>query len=88
MGFLDVAFLPFRASLPITFLNSCGGGESLGTTTYVKTVVGVRKGMLPVKHLRSNKSSFVSVEFHGDHIAVTMMMHIWPPSVFGILSDL
>ena len=31
----------------------------------------VGKGMLPVKYLCSNKASFMSVEFHGDHRTVT-----------------
>ena len=55
------------ASFSATFIKHCGKGECFRDTTCLKTVVGVSKGMLPVKYLRSNKASFVSVEFHGDH---------------------
>ena len=72
MGFQDIAFLPTRASFSTTFLKNCGRGESLGTTTCPKTVVGVSKGMLPVKYFCSNKAFFVSVIFHGDKIAKKM----------------
>ena len=41
-----------------------------GTTTCLKTVVGVRKGMIPVRYLCSMKPLFVSVEFTGDHKTV------------------
>ena len=50
-----------------TFLINCFNAENLMITTCLKTVVGVNKGMLPVIHFCSNKASFVSVEFHGDH---------------------
>ena len=40
MGFQDVVFLPFRASFFTTFLKNCGRGESLETSTCLKTVVG------------------------------------------------
>ena len=49
MGFQGVAFLPSRATFSTIFLKKCGIGENLGTTTYPKSVVGVSKGMLPVK---------------------------------------
>ena len=45
MGILDLAFLPSLASFSTTFLKYCGRGESLGTTTCLKTAVGVSKGM-------------------------------------------
>ena len=58
IGFQDVAFLPSRASFSTAFKKNCGRGESLGTTACPKTVVGVSKGMLPVRYLLSNKASF------------------------------
>ena len=56
-GFQDVAFLPFRASFSTTFFLTCRG-ESLGTTTCLKTVVGGEQGMLPETGFLSNKASF------------------------------
>ena len=56
--FQDVMFLPSCASSSTTFLNNCGEGECLVTTTCVKTVVGVSKGMLSVKYFCSNKAYF------------------------------
>ena len=58
MGFRDVAFLPSRASFSSTFLTNYDRGESLRTATSLKTVVGVSKGMLPVRYFRSDKASF------------------------------
>ena len=58
MSFNDVAFVPSRATFAATFLKNCGVGENLRTTTCIKTVVGVSKGVLPVKYFRSNKASF------------------------------
>ena len=58
MGFQDVTYLSSRASFSNTFLENCGRGESVGTTTYPKTVARVGKGMLPVRHFCSNKASF------------------------------
>ena len=66
-GFSGVAFLFFRNSFSTTFLKDCGKGEGLRTTTCTKTVVGVSKGILPVKRFCFNKAFFVSVQFHGDH---------------------
>ena len=86
-GFQDVEYLPSRASFFTTFLKNCGRGESLRTTTCLKAVVGVSKGMLPVKYVPI-KPLFVSVEFHRDHKTVTKVRCIWPPSVLGILPDL
>ena len=58
VGFKDVAIQPSGASFSTTFLNNCGRGEGLGTTTCPKTMVGVCKGMHHVIYLRSNKASF------------------------------
>ena len=58
MGFHDVAILPIQANFDTTFLKHCGRGESPVTTTCVKTVVVVSKGMLPVRYLFSSKASF------------------------------
>ena len=43
MSFQDVAFLPFRACFSTTFLEK-SRGESLGTTTCLKTVVDGEQG--------------------------------------------
>ena len=48
MGFLDCEILLSRASFSTTFLKNCGRGESLQTTTCLKAVVGMSKGMLTV----------------------------------------
>ena len=48
VGFQDVAFLPSLACFfPTTFLEYCGRGEFLGTTTCFKTVVGGKQGHAP-----------------------------------------
>ena len=44
--------------------------------------LGVSKGMLPVKCVRSNKAFFMLVEFHGDHKTVIKLRLFWPCSVF------
>ena len=59
MGYLDVAFLPFRACFPTIFLTNCGMGESLGTTTCPKTVVGGKQGHAPCKILSLQQSLFL-----------------------------
>ena len=56
------------------FLQICDKGGSLKNTTCLKTVVGVSKGMLPVKYFRSNKASFVSVNLYGDRNTVKKLM--------------
>ena len=47
MVFHDVAFLPSRACVLITFLESCGRGESLATIRCPKTVVVDKQGHAP-----------------------------------------
>ena len=59
MGYQDVAFLPSRASFSTTFLKNCGRGESLGTTTFLKTVVGGRQGHAPCEVLLLQQSLFL-----------------------------
>ena len=59
MGFQDVAFLPSRASFSTTFLKSYGRGESLVTTTCLKTVVGGKQGHAPCKILLLQQSLFL-----------------------------
>ena len=59
MVFQDVAFLSPRASFSTAFLKNCGSGKRFGTTTCLKTVVGVSKGMLLVRYICSNKISFL-----------------------------
>ena len=66
IGFQDVVFLSSRASYSTTFLKNCGRGESLGTTTCLKTVVtGSMPLPAPCKILLLQQSLFVSIEFHG-----------------------
>ena len=72
-------------SFSTTFLENC---ESCGTTACHKIVVGVSKGMPAINIFPPTKPLLVSVEFHGDHMAVAMMRRIWSPTVYGILLDL
>ena len=71
MGFQDVAFLLSRASFP-TFLENCGRGERLVTTTCLKSVVG-GKPLLCVGQISHS-------------LYVIKFSRIWPPSVLGIIS--
>ena len=48
MGFLDVAFLPTQASISTTSLNDRGRGDPRSRVTCLRTVVGVRHGMILV----------------------------------------
>ena len=73
MSFQDVVLLSSRASFHTTFLRQYDKCESLGTTTCIKTVVGVSKGMLPVKYFHLQQPLFVSMECHADHETVTEM---------------
>ena len=74
MRLQDVAFLPSKASLPTMFLKHCGRGESLGTITCLKTVVGGKQGHALCKILSLQQSPFlVSVECHGDRKTVIKM---------------
>ena len=57
-GFQDVAFLPSGASFSAIFLKNCGGGESLRSTTCLKTVVRSKQGHAPCKMLLFHKVSF------------------------------
>ena len=58
MGFQVAGFLPSRASFFTIFIKNCCRDESVRTTTCLKTVVGVSKGMLPAKYFCSSKASF------------------------------
>ena len=42
MGFSDVVFLLSRDRVSTTCLKTCSGGEGLGTTSCLKTVVEVK----------------------------------------------
>ena len=59
VGFQDVAFLPSLAELSTTSMKFFFRGRVLRTTTCPKTLVGVSKGMLPVRYHHSNKASFL-----------------------------
>ena len=47
MDFLNVVFLPYRASFFITFIENCGRGECLRITTFLTTVIDGRQGHAP-----------------------------------------
>ena len=59
MGFQDVASLPSRTRFSSMFLNNGGGGESLGTTTCLRTVVGCNQGHAPCKVFKLQQSLFL-----------------------------
>ena len=59
MRFQDVAFLLSRAGF-YTFLNNCGGGERLVTTTCLKSMVGGKQGHVPCKILLLQQNLFLS----------------------------
>ena len=86
ISFQDVVFLPSRASFPPHFLEIVVDVKALGPPHVVITWL-VSKGMLTVKYLSHAKPLFVSVEFHGDHKAVTKMRYFWPPSLLEIMPD-
>ena len=48
--------VPFNLTLLVMFLKNYGRVESLGTTTCLRTVFGVSKGMLSLKYFPSNKA--------------------------------
>ena len=93
MGYQDVALTAPRASFSTTFLNNCGkslvtttclnndgSGKSLVTTKCLNTVVGVDKGMLPVRYFRSSKVSFCvsliswrSLDCHKDEVYLAIV---------------
>ena len=58
MDFQDVVFLPSQATFYTTFLTNCGRGESPGTTTRLKTVVGGKQGHAPCRMISLHKASF------------------------------
>ena len=60
IAFLDVAFLSSQASFSTTFLKNCGSGESHGTTTYPRAVVGGKQGHAPCRKLALTKLLCVS----------------------------
>ena len=85
MGFQAVVFLPSCAGFCTTFRNNCCRGKRLGTTTCLKTVVGLSKGMLPVEFLHPNKFYFyVSLIFLTSHDCYNISVNL----NLGILPDL
>ena len=89
-GFTGCSVPAPRASFYTTFLNICGRGESLGTTTCLKTVVGVIMGMLPVPPVLLCQQSLLLRKLNLIEIIRLLQRSgkIWPPSVLGILPDL
>ena len=64
MDFLDLAFLPSRASFHTTFLRNCGRGDCLRTATCLSTLFGGKQGHAPCRILLLQQILFfVSVEF-------------------------
>ena len=59
MGYQNAAFLPPRASFPPHFLNIVVEVKASGPPHVLKLWLGVSKGMLPVKYVRYNKTSFL-----------------------------
>ena len=66
MGFQDVEFLLSRANFPPHFLALVVEVKASGAPHVLKLLLGVSKGMLPVRYFCSNNIFFVSVEFHGN----------------------
>ena len=58
MGFLDVAFLPSRASFPPHFLNIVVEVKALRQPHVLSLWLGVSKGIFPMKYFFSNNASF------------------------------
>ena len=58
MGCQDVSFLPPRASFPPHFLTIVVEVKTSGPPHVLILWLGVSKGMLPVKYVPSNKTSF------------------------------
>ena len=89
MGFQDVAFLHSKSSFSTTFLKNRGRGESLVTTTCLKTLVKGKQKHAPVKYFCFNKAPFIgSVELHGDDENVAKMRQNLATSVLGIRQGL
>ena len=59
IGFSGCSVPVFQSLISTTFPKHCGRGESTGTTTCLRSMVGVSKDMLPVKDFCSNKAFFV-----------------------------
>ena len=59
MAFQDVMFLPSRNRFFTMFLKYCGRGESLVTTTCLRTVDGGRQGHAPFKTLLLQQGLFL-----------------------------
>ena len=72
VGFQDVVFLPSAARFQTIFLRSYSSAIEASELSHVLVVwLGLSKGTLGVDCLHSDKSSFGSVEFHGDCNGVT-----------------
>ena len=66
MVFQDVAFPTSRSSFTPHFIKIMVEVIVSGQA-HLKSVVGVNKGMLPVKYVAPKNPLFVSVKFHCDH---------------------
>ena len=63
MGFLDVSFLPSRASFSTTFLRMVVGIKAMRLSHVLRLWLWVSEVMLPVKYFRSNNSSLCQLNF-------------------------
>ena len=72
IGFWDVAFKPFRASLSTTFHKNCGRGKSDRTTTCPKTVARCKQRHA-CKILSLQLKPLFPAELHGDNKTVTKL---------------
>ena len=59
MIFQDVAFLPYRTMFSTSSRENCGRGICLGTTTYLKAVVGGKPEHAPCVIVSLHEASFV-----------------------------
>ena len=71
MGLQDVAFLPPELLLTPHLLKIVVEVKASGSPHVLRLWLTVSKGMLPVKYFCSNKASFLSAKFGGDHKTVT-----------------
>ena len=79
----------YQATFSTTFLKNCGRGESLKTTTCVKTVVGGKQGHAPCEILSLYKTSFfVSIKFNGDHTTAYKDTVKFGHPFLGVLTDI
>ena len=80
--------MPFRASFPPLFLEILVEVNVSGPPHVLRLLLGVDKGILPVKYFCSTMPLFVLVEFNGEHMTAYEDEVKWPPSVWKVLPHL